>query len=345
MTSKSWEKTTTTDAEQIPLVRRFPALAEVPRVELGSFPTPVEKLEGFPVPGELWIKRDDLTAAELGGNKVRALEFLLAARRQGETVLTIGGEGSTHVLATAFHAQRLGVHTSAISWRHDMSDTSLAVAARAFDLCGRITMSRFALSGLSRAMIARWADPSRYIPLGGSSPRGILGHVNAGLELAAQVASGELPLPNAVVVPLGTGGTAAGLALGFSIAKLKTVVVGARVGPRAGANRWRVLRLARATTSLIAKLTGERLPRLSTPSVTVVHDVYGGGYGRPSVQGTAAANAMQRIWGLKLDATYSAKAFAAALALARTPNSRILFWLTFDARWMSEWKAVAGDAS
>jgi len=334
--STFWEKTTTTDDEPIPLVRRFSALAEVPRVSLGNFPSPVERLDGFPVPGELWIKRDDLNADDLGGNKVRALEFLLAARRGGETVLTVGGEGSTHVLATAFHAQRLGIHTSAISWRHDMSDTSVAVAARALELCGGITISRFALSGLSRALIARWADPNRYIPLGGSSPRGILGHVNAGLELAAQIARAEMPLPDAVVVPLGSGGTAAGLALGFSIAKLKTVVVGARVGPRAGANRWRVLRLARATASLISKLTGERLARLSTPSVTVVHDVYGGGYGRPSVQGIAAARAMQHVRGLRLDATYSAKAFAAALALARTPKSRILFWLTFDARWMSE---------
>lgn len=305
-------------------------------MSLGNFPSPVEQLDGFPVPGEMWIKRDDLNADDLGGNKVRALEFLLAARRGGETVITVGGEGSTHVLATAFHAQRLGIQTSAISWRHDMSDTSLAVAARAVELLGDITISRFALSGLSRALIARWAAPGRYIPLGGSSPRGILGHVNAGLEFAEQIARAEVPLPDAVVVPLGSGGTAAGLALGFNIAKLKTVVVGARVGPRAGANRWRVLRLARATSSLITRLTGERLARLSTPSVTVVHDVYGGGYGRPSVQGISAAKAMQRFRGLRLDATYSAKAFAAALALARKPKSRILFWLTFDARWMEE---------
>ncbi|MGI9078254.1 MAG: 1-aminocyclopropane-1-carboxylate deaminase/D-cysteine desulfhydrase, partial [Gemmatimonadaceae bacterium] len=282
-------------------------MANVPRVSLGRFPTPVERLDGFPVPGEMWIKRDDLNAADLGGNKVRALEFLLAQRSEGETVVTVGGEGSTHVLATAFHARRLGIRTTAISWRHDMSDTSLAVAARAVELCGRITMARFALSGLSRAMVARWTDPNRYIPLGGSSPRGILGHVNAGLELADQIARAEMPLPDAVVVPLGTGGTAAGLALAFSIANLDTVVVGARVGPRAGANRWRVLRLARATASLIMKLTGERLARLNTSSVTVVHDVYGGGYGRPSDQGIAAAMAMQRIRGLRLDATYSAK--------------------------------------
>jgi hypothetical protein len=36
-----------------------------------------------------------------------------------------------------------------------------------------------------------------------------------------------------------------------------------------------------------------------------------------------------------LDGTYSAKALAAALAHARrAPDERVLFWLTFDGRWL-----------
>jgi D-cysteine desulfhydrase len=87
----------------LPLVSRFPALARIPHVALGRFPTPVECLElaGERLARELWIKRDDLTASPLGGNKVRALEFLLAGLAPGEIVLTAGGEGSTHVLTTA----------------------------------------------------------------------------------------------------------------------------------------------------------------------------------------------------------------------------------------------------
>jgi hypothetical protein len=41
---------------------------------------------------------------------------------------------------------------------------------------------------------------------------------------------------------------------------------------------------------------------------------------------------MQRVTGLQLDATYSAKAMAAALAVPT--RERVLFWLTFDARWL-----------
>ncbi len=52
----------------------------------------------------LFIKRDDATGgAELGGNKVRKLEFLLAeALAKGcDSVVTIGGEQSNHCRATA----------------------------------------------------------------------------------------------------------------------------------------------------------------------------------------------------------------------------------------------------
>ena len=54
------------------------------------------------------MKREDLSSDVLGGNKVRSLEFLLGGVVEGDTVLTLGGEGSTHVLATAVHAARLG---------------------------------------------------------------------------------------------------------------------------------------------------------------------------------------------------------------------------------------------
>jgi CubicO group peptidase (beta-lactamase class C family) len=56
----------------------------VPRVSLGTFPTPVERLS---VPGaaqEVWVKRDDRSGQSYGGNKIRKLEFLLAdARARG----------------------------------------------------------------------------------------------------------------------------------------------------------------------------------------------------------------------------------------------------------------------
>jgi D-cysteine desulfhydrase len=52
----------------------------------------------------LYFKRDDATGGvELGGNKVRKLEFLLAdaLAKECDAVVTIGGEQSNHCRATA----------------------------------------------------------------------------------------------------------------------------------------------------------------------------------------------------------------------------------------------------
>ena len=78
-------------------------------------PTPVEPLTryGPRFKGvELWIKRDDMTGFELSGNKVRKLEFSMAAAlEQGAgAVVTCGGVNSNHCRATTFLARAARDH-------------------------------------------------------------------------------------------------------------------------------------------------------------------------------------------------------------------------------------------
>src|SRR5256884_358150 len=78
---------------------------------LGDWPTPLERaaaLGGAVGIAELTVKREDRSSARYGGNKVRALEFLLAGARPGTVFVTLGGTGSTHCLATAVHAAAAG---------------------------------------------------------------------------------------------------------------------------------------------------------------------------------------------------------------------------------------------
>ncbi len=316
-----------------PLYDFFPELSRVARVSLATLPTPVEPLLEAAPAGSLWIKRDDLSDATVGGNKVRALEFLLGNVKAGDTVLTIGGEGSTHVLATAYHASRVGARTHAIRWHHEMSPVSRAVAARAAALCERVTTTRTIVGTAARVGWRRVRDRRvHWIPMGGSNALGTLGHVNAALELERQISSGAMPRPARIVLPLGTGGTAAGLALGFAIAGTRIPLIAARIGPRIGANRRRVMALVRATTALIRSVTQRAVPAVPPDAVHVVHDVYGGAYGRAILAGERAAAQMMLWRGLALDATYSAKAFAAAIAHHRHHEAPTLFWLTFDGR-------------
>jgi D-cysteine desulfhydrase len=173
----------------------------------------------------------------------------------------------------------------------------------------------------------------RAIPPGGTSPLGILGHVNAALELAEQISAGLLPEPRQVVVPLGSGGTAAGLALGFAIAGLSPVIVAARVVPKIVGREGRVVRLANATRALIERHSEARV-RGTLPRIRVIDGVYGGAYGRPLERAERAARALCDAAGVSLDATYSAKAFSAAVDVA--DGSPTLFWLTFDSRWLTK---------
>ena len=60
----------------------------------------------------LLVKRDDMSAGvELGGNKIRKLEFLLAdaLRNNFDSVVTIGGEQSNHCRATAAACRMVGL--------------------------------------------------------------------------------------------------------------------------------------------------------------------------------------------------------------------------------------------
>ncbi|MGH7606000.1 MAG: pyridoxal-phosphate dependent enzyme, partial [Gemmatimonadales bacterium] len=144
----------------------------------------------------------------------------------------------------------------------------------------------------------------------------VIGHVLAALELAGQIAAP----PDAIVVPLGTGGTAAGIALGMAWLRWPTRVVAVRVAPRIVANRWRTLRLARKAAALLGQ-----------PAATLrlqVVDGLGRGYGHPTAEGERAA-ALAATHGVRLDPTYTAKAFAVFGHPVMDTVERAVFWLTF----------------
>jgi len=286
---------------------------------LGDWPTPLDPAPALAraIGAEaLWLKREDMA----GGNKVRGLEFLLAGARPDTVFVTVGGTGSTHCLATALHARRLRHRSVLAQFPQPATAASRAVAAattRAADLVVK-TRSQMGLpwAALRAWLAARRLGAPRWIPGGGAHPRAVVGHFLATLELAAQL---DDP-PDTIVVPLGTGGTAAGIALGLAWLRWPTRVVGVRVAPLLVANRWRVSRLARGAAQL--------LQVQSTQLNIQVVDGLGAGYGHPSPDGERA-RVLAADHGLTLDPTYGAKAFAALVQRATGNVQRTVFWHTF----------------
>jgi D-cysteine desulfhydrase len=294
---------------------------------LGAWPSP---LEGQPALARalglhaLWLKREDLA----GGSKMRGLEFLLAGVPPRSVFVTIGGEGSSHALATARAARTQGCRTAVALFRQPETDASAQVAS-AIASTANLVVRASSLLTLPWAVLRTWRaahhlgrGKPHWIPGGGADPRAVVGHLLAMLELTAQL---DAP-PDAIVVPLGTGGTAAGIALGLAWLGWSTRLIAVRVAPRPVANRWRTLRLARNTASLIRQAGVEFTVPRAALRVEVV-DGMGKGYGYPTEAGERA-RALAAQFDVRLDPTYGAKAFG--LMLSPTYHApRTVFWNTF----------------
>jgi D-cysteine desulfhydrase len=319
------------------LFRRFPELEGViPWRALGTFPTPVAPAPSL---GDgIWIKREDRSSPAYGGNKVRKLEFLLgdALARGRRSVMTLGGTGSNHVLATAVHARALGMGaTRAVLFPQPHTDEvthKVAAHARLGIVTTRAAkpLVPFAMVQGIAAAFARGAGVPYMIPPGGSSPVGTLGYVSAGLELAEQIAAGALPVPDLVYAPLGSGGTVAGLMIGLRLAGLATKVVGVQVVPAPWVTVGATLRLANRTAALLAR-HDVKPGRFTRGDLRFVADQLGPGYGSTTDAATrAVARAAQA--GVPLETTYSGKALAALLADGERgllAGQRVLFLATY----------------
>ena len=295
------------------------------------------------LPGEaaVWLK-DDGVYGRYAGNKARKLEWLLGeARRRGKrAVLTGGAIGTNHGLATALYARELGMRTILVLVPQPRDDHVEAQLARMRASGAELhfaggTARAFALAA---TLLVRRAEPPLRLPYlilpGGSVPLGCLGYVNAGLELAGQVAAGELPEPSHVVVPVGSGGTAAGLLLGMRIAGLRSRLVGVLVNDLTPVSDAGIARLARRTQRLLARRRAQ-LPRVgvSRHDLDLRDEWLGDGYGHPTPSASRATEVFARE-GLTLDPVYTAKAAAALLELNAGGGfapGPVLFWNTYMA--------------
>lgn len=298
-----------------------------------TLPTPVHRVggeagEGRGLPENLWVKRDDQVHPLYGGNKARKLAPVLAeARAAGKTrLLTVGAAGSHHVLATALLGRRAGFRVEAVLVpQPDGSRARDVLRASLSHLDVAIPVPSW--PGAFRELTRRRGPDAWVLPVGGSSISGSEAYVDAARELANQVVRGEMPTPEVVVVTLGSGGTAAGLAVGLASAGLDVPVVGVSVSdpPRVVA-----LVAHGLVEGLVARTPAWwrarwRLRRAAHGGLTADHRYLGRGYGLPTAAGDGW---LGRDVGFLLDPTYTAKTFAAAVDRARGARGVVLYWHT-----------------
>lgn len=322
------------------LFEAFPGLEQqLPWAPLVDAPTQVHLLERISgkLGREVWIKRDDKSSFEYGGNKPRKLEFLLgeALALGQKRLLTGGGIGTNHGLATAIFGKKLGFRVTLGLFDQPVTahvrQNLLLYYAYGAEM---IYMGSMLKAVLRYFLLERFRQRGAYrIEPGGSSPLGVLGYVDAGLEFAMQVQRREIPLPQTIFVAVGTCGTMAGLVLGLRLSGLSTRVVGVQVAPATFANPKSTLRLASKALKMMRHLD-RYVPavRLTLADFPIEKGHYGTGYGYPTQASSAAIRLMREDEEIFLDPTYTGKTFGALLAHAEfeTRKASVLFWNTLS---------------
>jgi L-cysteate sulfo-lyase len=268
---------------------------------------------------DLRAKRDDCTGLGLGGNKVRKLEFdLAAAREAGADAVVCGGvvqSNTARQVAAACAKLGLECHLGIMHGR-------LAATEPGYERTGNILLDRLygavvhdipwdedrnrRLRAIAESLSA--ADRRVYfVPYGASDALGAMGYA-----LAAEEIVRDLPDVAWIVHASGSAGTQAGLLAGLLAMGHPARVIGVDVDAQAPRVAADVRRVGREAAALLG--CGDRW---DDGSVEVAGDWSGPAYGVPDAATEEAIRLAARLEGLALDPVYSGKGMAGLVGLSR----------------------------
>jgi L-cysteate sulfo-lyase len=299
------------------------ALRALPRVHLAQLPTllePMPRLAGLLGLASLHVKRDDCTGLGLGGNKVRKLEFDLAAARKADAdVVVCGGvvqSNTARQVAAACAKLGLECHIGIMHGR-------LAATEPGYDDTGNILLDRLygavihdilwdenrnlRLRGIADSLTAA-GRRVYFVPYGASDALGAMGYALAAEEIVT-----ALPGVAWIVHASGSAGTQAGLLAGLLAIRHPARVIGVDVDAQPERVRADVCRVGREAAALLGceAAWDDRI-------VEVAGGWSGPAYGVPSATTEEAIRLAARLEGLALDPVYSGKGMAGLIGLARS---------------------------
>ncbi|GAB6984890.1 1-aminocyclopropane-1-carboxylate deaminase/D-cysteine desulfhydrase [Nocardioides pyridinolyticus] len=306
-------------------------LGDLPRVPLGIFPTPfvrVSDLAGEPALRELYLKRDDLTGFAWGGNKVRTLEYILAdALAQGsDTVVVAGGPTSNFAAMLAVAAGGHGLAVTQVCYGDPREGASaLQVSRRAgarVEFTGSPDRGRMDERAAEIAEAQRAGGLTSYVvPRGGATAVGACGFAAAAVELLEQLDEHDLTEVT-VVLPVGSGGSIAGLVTGLALAGAsdRVDVVGVSVSRPVALVQQQIAERAEACARLVGA-TG-------APARWRLVDGRGPGYGSSSAETDHLALRLLRHGGLLADPVYNVKALLWVSQHRAELGRPLVYWST-----------------
>ncbi|MCB2224610.1 MAG: pyridoxal-phosphate dependent enzyme [Actinobacteria bacterium] len=307
------------------------------RLPLAHLPTPLQRMDrlseawGGPT---IWAKRDDLTGFETSGNKIRKLEFHLAAAAAAgaDTLVTCGAAQSNHCRATALAAAPLGMAVVALLRTPDGAPPSRSEGNHLLMEMAGADLRYLTPDGYARrdealeeaaGEVRAGGGTPWVIPEGASDALGMWGYAAAVEELAAQMDG--LPPMAALWHAASSGGTTAGMAWAADRLGLDAAVAGCCIGEPAPDVAARI----EAIWAEAAEATGEAPPGQMP---LLVDDHVGLGYGKATPGELAVQAEATRLTGMLLDPAYTGKALSGLKAEIDAgrygPGDHVVFWHT-----------------
>ncbi len=298
----------------------------------GLRPTPLHRLDRFSaaIGREVWIKRDDLISVGVGGNKIRKLGYLVAdaLAQRADHLVTVGAGQSNHARCVAAVAAMEGLGCDLVlGGPRDAPVVGNLLLDRLFGAEVHFpgTDDWEALEGESAAVAESLRGRGRrpyVMPIGGSTPVGALGFVEAFLELSEQLAESGVA-PTAIVHATSSGGTQAGLAIGAAVTGSTAAIVGVGVAKTARHLEGEIVEIAAGCCDLLS-ISPAGL------QVAVTDGFRGPAYGESTPGSTDALLLLARREGIIVDPVYTAKALHAVVeasdgVLGAGP---VVFWHT-----------------
>ena len=284
-----------------------------PRLNLANLPTPITRLEKISVATgiDIRIKRDELTGTEVSGNKIRKLEFSLAAAQSEhcDTLITCGGIQSNHCRATAILGTRLGFKVHLLL-RGEKPATPSGNLLLDYLSGATVTYMPQRQWHLHEKEVRRLQEEYRlngqkafYIPVGASDEIGLWGYIAASEELQSDFAFMDWT-PDYIVMATGSGGTQGGLTVGAQLLGMNSKVVAFNVCDDAA---WFANKI-REDVTLWQQRYQQQLD-VDALKITTIEGYVGPGYG---VAGPEVFDTIKHVAaseGVFLDPVYTAKAF------------------------------------
>ncbi len=312
-------------------------LADLPKKELGFFPTPLVELKALTkyLSGpRIYIKRDDQTGLAMGGNKTRKLEYFFgdALSKGCDVVITGGAQQSNHCRQTAAAAAHCGLECHLVLGGEkpcELNGNLLldALFGATIHYCGNLRKGE-KIPEIFNQLIQEGKEPY-VIPYGGSNGIGAMGFVDAFEELQLQMKAQKLQFKE-VVFASSSGGTQAGMMVGKELFKTECNILGIGIDKdeiEGTSLEDYIIKMANETASRI-NLDKE----FSKSEVYLNNNYLGEGYGVVGDVEKEAIILMARLEGILIDPVYTAKAIAGMIDLIRknhfSKNDKVLFWHT-----------------